>query len=150
MTPKQLRFCQEYVIDLNGSQAAIRAGYSEKTANRIANQNLSKPDIQENIQKAQIERADRLEITSDEVINGLRAIAVHGTTDSARVRAYELLGKHLGMFTERLEVADKQTKPRVVFYWPDNGRDPRITARLKAKAEENRRNGIKGDATIEL
>lgn len=45
MTPKQKKFCVEYLIDLNGTQAAIRAGYSKKTANRIANQLLSKLDV---------------------------------------------------------------------------------------------------------
>lgn len=47
LTAKQERFCREYIIDLNATRAAIRAGYSEKTANRIASENLSKLDIQE-------------------------------------------------------------------------------------------------------
>jgi phage terminase small subunit len=50
LTPKQLQFCKEYLIDLNGAQAAIRAGYSEKTAKEIASENLTKPNIVEYIQ----------------------------------------------------------------------------------------------------
>ena len=51
MTEKQKRFCEEYLIDLNATQAALRAGYSEKTAYSIGNENLKKPEIQEYIQK---------------------------------------------------------------------------------------------------
>ena len=51
MTAKQKRFCDEYLTDLNATQAAIRSGYSEKTAYSIGNENLKKPEIQEYIQK---------------------------------------------------------------------------------------------------
>lgn len=53
LTPKQERFCQEYIIDLNGTQAAIRAGYSEKTSNEIAAQNLAKLSISDRIKELQ-------------------------------------------------------------------------------------------------
>lgn len=68
MTEKQKRFCEEYLIDLNATQAAIRAGYSEKTANRIASENLTKPDIQKALQKASESRSKRTEITQDMVL----------------------------------------------------------------------------------
>ena len=51
LTSKQQRFCDEYLVDLNATQAAIRAGYSKKTAKQIAQQNLTKLDIQEYIKK---------------------------------------------------------------------------------------------------
>lgn len=51
MTEKQKLFCEEYLISLNATQAAIKAGYSEKTAYSIGNENLKKPEIQEYIQK---------------------------------------------------------------------------------------------------
>lgn len=51
LTDKQKRFCEEYVIDLNATQSAIRAGYSERTVRSIANENLTKLDIQDYIQK---------------------------------------------------------------------------------------------------
>ena len=60
MTEKQKRFCEEYLIDLNATQAALRAGYSEKTAYSIGNENLKKPEIQEYIQKRLKEKEDAL------------------------------------------------------------------------------------------
>lgn len=58
MTEKQKLFCEEYLIDLNATQAALRAGYSEKTAYSIGNENLKKPEIQEYIQKRLKEKED--------------------------------------------------------------------------------------------
>lgn len=74
-TQKQQRFVEEYLVDLNGTQAATRAGYSEKTANRIASENLSKPVIQEAIQKAIAERSARTEITQDRVLEEYARLA---------------------------------------------------------------------------
>lgn len=75
MNPKQLRFCQEYLVDLNGTQAAIRAGYSAKTATAIGAEHLTKPHIQAEIQRLQQQRSERLEITADDVLKDLAAIA---------------------------------------------------------------------------
>ncbi|OAE52868.1 terminase [Achromobacter insolitus] len=82
LTDKQRRFVDEYLVDLNATQAAIRAGYSEKTAYSIGNENLSKPDIAEAIQEAQAERSKRTEITQDMV---LRELAKIGFSDIRRV-----------------------------------------------------------------
>ncbi|MNM44922.1 Terminase small subunit [compost metagenome] len=68
LTAKQKLFVQEYLIDLNATQAAIRAGYSERTARKIGQENLTKPDIQAAIQEAQNQRAERTEITADMVL----------------------------------------------------------------------------------
>lgn len=68
LTAKQQRFVQEYLIDLNATQAAIRAGYSERTARKIGQENLTKPDIQAAIQEAQNQRAERTEISADMVL----------------------------------------------------------------------------------
>lgn len=76
LTPKQERFCQEYIIDLNGTQAAIRAGYSEKTAVEIASQNLIKLNIQAFINKLIAERSKRTEITADMVIREMAKIGM--------------------------------------------------------------------------
>jgi phage terminase small subunit len=75
LSPKQLRFCEEYVIDLNGTQSAIRAGYSAKTATAISHENLRKPNIQAYIQELQSNRQNRTEITGDMVIKELARIA---------------------------------------------------------------------------
>ncbi len=75
LTPKQKRFVAEYLVDLNATAAAIRAGYSEKTANRIASENLSKPDIQSAIQEAIEKRQKRTEITQDMVLRETAKLA---------------------------------------------------------------------------
>ncbi len=71
LTPKQQRFVEEYLIDLNGTQAAIRAGYSEKTANEIGAENLAKPSIAKAIQDALKERSERVQIDADYVLKRL-------------------------------------------------------------------------------
>ena len=71
MNEKQKQFCNEYLIDFNGTQAAIRAGYSEKTANRIASENLSKLDIQAYLKELIKNRNERTRITQDEVIRDI-------------------------------------------------------------------------------
>ena len=65
------RFCLEYLVDLNGTQAAIRAGYSERSAYAIAEQNLRKLEIQAEITRLQREREERTEITADKVLREL-------------------------------------------------------------------------------
>ena len=74
MTEKQKLFCEEYLIDLNATQAALRAGYSEKTAYSIGNENLKKPEIQEYIQKRLKEKEDALIAKQDEVLKTLTAV----------------------------------------------------------------------------
>jgi phage terminase small subunit len=114
MTARQHRFITEYLVDLNATQAAVRAGYSRRTANRIASENLSKPDIRAHVNKEMDDRARRTEITLDNVVKELAIIAfsnAHAGADGGvsrirtadKLRALELLGKHLGMFREREE-----------------------------------------------
>ena len=74
LTPKQQRFCDEYLIDMNATQAAIRAGYSEKTARQIATENLSKPSIREYIDKRMKEKEAELVADQDEVMRYLTAV----------------------------------------------------------------------------
>lgn len=75
LTPKQERFCREYIIDLNGTQAAIRAGYSENSAGQIAEQNLRKLEIKEFLSTLQLERQNATGITANRVIEELARIA---------------------------------------------------------------------------
>jgi hypothetical protein len=99
LTEKQKAFCREYVVDLNATRAAIRAGYSQKTARQIATENLSKPAIQEAIKVLQDERAERTQVDADFVVERLRAIADQWQKNpSAATRALELLGRHLDIF----------------------------------------------------
>lgn len=75
LTPKQQQFIQEYLIDLNGAQAAIRAGYSEHTARQIATENLAKPYVQEALWDALRARRERTQVSQDRVIEQLVRIA---------------------------------------------------------------------------
>lgn len=77
LTSKQERFVAEYLVDLNATQAAIRAGYSEKTAYAIGQQNLKKLEIQTAIQKAIKKRARRVEITQDRVLQEYARLAFY-------------------------------------------------------------------------
>lgn len=65
MTPKQERFVSEYLIDLNATQAAMRAGYSEKTAGQIGDENLKKPEIAKAIAASLEQRSDRTKVDAD-------------------------------------------------------------------------------------
>lgn len=144
MTDKQKRFVEEYLIDLNGAQAAIRAGYSPDTARTIASELLTKPDIRRAVDRAQAERSKRTGVSQDRIIRELARIAfsnlpdivdpfdgsvitsagrddmaciqsikvkvTEGSTEREvklcdKMRALELLGKHLGMFKDKLEIS---------------------------------------------
>ena len=85
LTPKQRRFCEEYLIDLNATQAAIRAGYSEKTAEVIGFENLRKPNIAEYIKKHMDKRQERTEITADRILKELALIAFSDQQDIVEV-----------------------------------------------------------------
>lgn len=147
MTKKQKRFVEEYLIDLNATQAAIRAGYSTQAAKEIGCENLTKPNIQTAIDKAIAERSKRTGVNQDRVVLELAKIAFVNMSDFMdmdtvtikdtatnedlatvssvkvktfptktgelgvereirthdKIRALELLGKHLGMFTDKLK-----------------------------------------------
>lgn len=145
LNAKQNRFCEEYMIDLNATQAAIRAGYSVKTAGQIGEENLKKPEISRRIEQLKAERSRRTGITADRVLQELAKIAFvdpanlidmdtatiisTDPNDTAaiasikqktfptkagnegiereiklydKIRALELLGKHIGLFTDRV------------------------------------------------
>lgn len=132
LTDKQKRFIEEYLVDLNATQAAIRAGYSEKTAYSIGEENLKKPVIKQAIEEAQSNRSSRVQITQDDVIrmlienieksSGTKQVVITQTRKSedgefvgddvaqfvyepsSVNKALELLGKHLGMFKDKLDV----------------------------------------------
>ena len=130
MTPKQEAFVREYLIDLNATQAAIRAGYSAKTAGQQGERLLKNVEIAADIQAAMDRRAERTEITADYVLSGIQEIAERclqrapvmvgrgedraqmvddegrhvWTFDSSGAnKAFENLGKHLKLFTDKVE-----------------------------------------------
>ncbi|WP_368272462.1 terminase small subunit [Enterocloster lavalensis] len=148
LTKKQKLFVDEYLIDLNATQAAIRAGYSPDTAKAIGSENLTKPDIRAQIDKAMAERSKRTGVNADRVVMELAKIAFINAADvinaedatlkddaapedtaaiqsvkvktiptkdgegvereikmADKIKALELLGKHLGMFKDRVELS---------------------------------------------
>lgn len=152
LSQKQKRFCEEYLIDLNATQAAIRAGYSAKTANEQSSRLLAKANIRAYIDKALAERSKRTGINADRVIQELARIALVNPPDvidaaeatikedasrddtaailsvkvkkiptengeivereikmADKIKALELLGKHLGMFRDKLELSGDVT-----------------------------------------
>ena len=170
MTERQKRFCNEYLIDLNVTQAAIRAGYTPKYANKKAYELLDKLEIKEYLDKKMKDREQRTEITQDKVVNELAAIAFSNASDFFKVvdktvtvggsivlddegnprtykdvefvntdklseankkvissikqgsngleiklndklKALELLGKHLGMFRDKIELSGNINNP---------------------------------------
>ncbi len=121
LTPKQQLFVAEYLVDLNATQAAVRAGYSEKTAYSVGHENLKKPEVAAAIQEAMEVRSQRTEIAQDWILEQLKlvyeaSIEARPVYDkngkekgfsfnpAAANRALELLGKHQGMFTDNLNL----------------------------------------------
>ncbi|ATJ91552.1 terminase [Acetobacter senegalensis] len=114
LSDKQRRFVEEYLVDLNATQAAIRAGYSEKTAGRIGSENLQKLDIQNAISEAQNARSKRTQITQDRVLQefakigfsdirslfteagNLRSISALDVDAAAALSSVEVVTKNLG------------------------------------------------------
>lgn len=124
LTAKQQRFCDEYLICLNGSEAAIKAGYSEKTARQMAVENLAKPNIKAYIQQRMDEKEKELIADGDEVLKYLTAV-MRGKSESSvlardetgadrvilkppdekeRTKAAELLGKAHMLFTDKVDM----------------------------------------------
>lgn len=130
LTDKQKQFCKEYVIDFNGARAARDSGYSKKTANTIAAQNLAKENIQKEIQRLIGVKNKRAELSAEYVVNkiietidrcseaepvrdmfGNQIFIEHKSGEVTALFKYdaknvlkgcELLGKHLAMFTENI------------------------------------------------
>lgn len=125
MNKRQKLFAKQYIIDLNSTSAAIRAGYSEKTARQIGSKLLTKLDIQEEIQKLMDKRSDKVEITAENVLKDIIEVKdrcmqkiepirekVDGEWEdtgeykfehNGALKALELLGKHLKLFTDKVE-----------------------------------------------
>jgi hypothetical protein len=107
VTPKQKRFVDEYLLDPNATQAAIRAGYSPKTARAIGSRLLTDVDIAATIEKAQAKRSERVEITADQILKDLYLNSQLARDEGKYAdsnKALELCDKHLGTLIDRLHV----------------------------------------------
>lgn len=111
LTTKQKLFIEAYLANPNATEAAIKAGYSEKTAGSVGAENLKKPEIAAAI----AERVETAIITADEILTGVKSIALEGERDADRLKAYELLGKHLKLWTEKIEHGSDPEKPMKVI-----------------------------------
>lgn len=139
MTNKQKRFCDEYLIDCNATQAAIRAGYSSKSAYSIGMENLKKPEIKTYIDEQLKKLHDAKIADADEVIKYLTSVMRGESTaevvviegegegystarrmskapdEKERLKAAELLGKRYGVFTDKVDVdADLELNINVI------------------------------------
>lgn len=100
LTPKQTKFVDEYMVDFNGTQAAIRSGYSKKTAQEQSSRLLSNVIISTEIKKRQEKHSQNLEITKEGLLTNLMEIMnkeKDGTFPSTAIKAIEVIGKWLGM-----------------------------------------------------
>lgn len=131
LTPKQTMFIKEYLVDLNATQAAIRAGYSVRTAKAIGQENLTKPDVQSALQKEMDKRSEKVELTADDVLRDIKEIKArcmqavpvldrngnptgeYKFDATNALKACELEGKHLKLFTDKHEVTGKDGAPLV-------------------------------------
>lgn len=108
LTPKQSRFIDEYLIDLNATQASIRAGYSKKTAQQMGAENLRKPVISAEVKKRQGKAQERAEITVDDIIreldeNRAAALGAPNPQAAAATAATVAKAKILGLMVEKSE-----------------------------------------------
>ena len=106
LSPKQERFAREYLLDLNATQAAIRAGYSPKTARSQGQRLLTNVDVQEFVRAAKTERADKVSVTAADVLKGVIEVTLLAREEGdlkTALKGLELQGKHLGMFTDKLQ-----------------------------------------------
>lgn len=124
MNARQKKFCDEYLIDCNATQAAIRAGYSPKTAKQIGQENLTKPDLKSYIDKqlellhnqrtadaqevieylTAVMRGEHTEQTLQLIGDGVQTITDIDVSAKERLKAAELIGKRYGMFKDNLNV----------------------------------------------
>ena len=122
LTPRQTRFVKEYLVDLNATQAAIRAGYSEKTAQTQSSRLLSNVMVAEAVEAGAATQHAQLDLTAEKVLTELLGVgyAEVDTTDirvSDKLRALELLAKHLGLCTDQV---DHKHSGRFELVWAED------------------------------
>lgn len=112
LTAKQKAFVNEYLVDLNATQAAIRAGYSKKTAQEQSSRMLSNVMVQEALKELMDKRSEKVGLMADQVLEELKAMVMvplgkleeNGMTCAAKIKAIELAMKHLRILNEKVDV----------------------------------------------
>lgn len=108
LSPRMRLFCEEYLVDMNATQAVVRAGYNTEYPNRIAFQNMENPAVRIAIDALRAERNKSSDVTKDFVLRGIQKaikLAEESGNLNALLRGHELLARHLGMFIERTEIS---------------------------------------------
>lgn len=117
LTPKQKAFVREYKKNGgNGTKAAIKAGYSENTADVIATENLRKPNIREALVQEEKKLQEKYEYTLDDMVRELDDVKLKADSEQNRkvqIKAIELKGKAFGLFVDRQEITGKNGSPLV-------------------------------------
>lgn len=106
LTPKQERFVEEYLVDLNATRAAERAGYSARTANEQGARLLVNVSVQKAIQAAKLNRAQKVAVSAEDVLRGVIEVTMLARKEGdlkTALKGYELQGKHIGMWRDKVE-----------------------------------------------
>lgn len=120
LTPKKELFCKEFLVDLNGTQAAIRAGYSEKTANEQAARLLATVSVQARINELKTKRAEKIEVKSDDVLRELVKLA---NSDIRKVFEEDGKMKPMSEWPDEIAACVSSVEVEELFEWEEeNGR----------------------------
>ena len=107
LSKRQEEFCQQFLVDLNATKSAVRSGYTETTAKANCGRMLKDPKVRARIDELKAERIKRVQIEADDVIERLVRVANKSEEEGdwhASIRATELLGRHLAMFTDKSKI----------------------------------------------
>ena len=113
MNERQSNFVSEYLKTGNASESAIRAGYSKKTAYSIGQRLLKNVEIQKEIEKHREKISKETELTISEVVKEIRALAQDAESDSNKLKAYDMLMKHLGGYVNELKIIDSLSDEKI-------------------------------------
>ena len=150
MTAKQQMFCDEYLIDLNATQAAIRAGYSKKTARQMATENLAKPVIKQYIEKRMAEKEEALIAKQDEVMKYLTSVMRREYTECVVVTLTEERSTYEPDAEGKMRKQTIKTEKPEIVQIPARLQDANKAAELLGKAYALFTDKLEADMDMEL
>ena len=113
MNARQELFCEEYLKDMNATQAAIRAGYSEKTAYSQGQRLLKNVEIRKEIERMQSEALEKAELNISDVVKLVKEIATSGKNETVRLRAMDMLLKYLGAYADDAKLISRLSEDEI-------------------------------------